>query len=149
MKTVTVVNDYPVSADDLWALVVDYDALEKVMKGIVSFEGLPSGRIHAKQKLDLMVSLFDKLPKQKYHIEILECNDQERMFSSNENGAGVKHWLHTLQVLETKDGSRLIDKIEIDAGWLTPMFALWAKFLYGARHKPRLALLNDNDFQTN
>ncbi|MCV0424967.1 MAG: hypothetical protein K5905_05825 [Roseibium sp.] len=148
MKTITVVNDYPVSADRLWALAVDYDALGKVMKGIVSFEGLPNGRAHAGQKLDVRISLFDKFPKQEYYIEILECNDRERVLTSNEKGAGVKHWLHKLQILETETGSRLIDKIEIDAGWLTPIFAIWARYLYSARHKPRLNLLKTKDCQT-
>ena len=38
-------------------------------------------------------------------------------------------------------GSRLTDRIEIDAGLLTPLFVMWARYLYKARHKPRMRML--------
>ena len=53
-------------------------------------------------------------------------------------------WHHTLTVTRTPGGARLTDEIVIDAGWLTPMFAAWAKVLYRARHKPRLRLLGQD-----
>ncbi|MCY6382321.1 SRPBCC family protein [Hoeflea prorocentri] len=141
MTLVTVVNDYPVDADRLWAVATDYDALCEIMKGIVEFEGIPSGRTHTGQKLDVMVSLFGKLPKQPYHMEILECDDERHVLRTSEKGSGVKSWKHTLTVEKTANGSRLTDSIEIDAGLITPLVALWAKYLYSARHKPRMRLL--------
>lgn len=146
MKTVTVQNDYPVSATRLWALATDYAALREVMAGLASFDGLPSGRTRTGQRLEVMVSLFGKLPKQPYRMEILECDDQAMILHSSEQGAGVKNWLHTLTVIETQTGSRLHDRIEIDAGLLTPVFALWAKYLYSARHRPRLRLLESGRY---
>lgn len=146
MKTITIENDYPYSAKRLWALATDYEALHEVMKGIVSFEGLPSGRTRGGQKLEVMVSLFGKLPKQLYHIEVLECDDRNMILRSSERGSGVKQWRHTMNVTETEFGSRLRDHIEIDAGWLTFAFALWARYLYGARHEPRLRMLENRKF---
>lgn len=141
MKTVVVENEYSVSPAKLWALATDYDALTEIMKGIASFEGLPAGRTETGHKLNVMVSLFGKLPSQPYFMEILECDDDRMILRSLEKGAGVKTWQHTLSVTETELGSRLCDRIEIDAGFLTPIFALWAKYLYRARHKPRQKLL--------
>jgi hypothetical protein len=141
MKKVIVVNEYEASAEQLWMLATDYDALGEVMQGIASFEGLPSGRTKTGQKLDVMVSLFGKLPSQPYKMEVLECDDARMILRSSEQGAGVKSWQHTLTVNAVGTGSRLTDSIEIDAGLMTPIFALWAKYLYGARHKPRLKLL--------
>jgi hypothetical protein len=141
MRTVKVVNEYDATPEQLWMLVTDYDALGEVMQGIASFEGLPSGRTKTDQKLDVMVSLFGKLPSQPYTMEVLECDDARMILRSSEHGAGVKSWHHTLTVSETETGSRLTDKIEIDAGLMTPVFALWARYLYRARHKPRLKLL--------
>lgn len=141
MSTISLVHNYPVSADKLWNLVVDYDALHQVMKGIISFDGLPNGRAQTGHQINVMVSLFGRLPKQPYYMEILECDDQRRIMRSSEKGAGVKSWFHTLSVETTPEGSRLAESISIDAGLLTPLFTAWAGYLYRARHKPRLRLL--------
>lgn len=141
MKTIEIEHDYAVPADRLWALVTDYDALAEVMAGIVAFDGLPQGRTQTGQSFEVMVSLFGKLPQQPYQMEILACDDDAMVLRSSEKGAGVKSWRHCLTVTSTPKGCRLTDRIEIDAGWLTPVFALWAGFLYRARHKPRLRIL--------
>ncbi len=146
MKTVLVESEYPVSTNRLWALVTDYGALAEVMKGIATFEGLPPGRSATGQTMNIMVSLFGKLPKQPYTIDIVECDDDRMILRSSEKGSGVKSWRHTLTVTQTTTGCRLTDCIEIDAGLLTPVFARWAKYLYGARHKPRLELLKNGRF---
>jgi hypothetical protein len=75
-------------------------------------------------------------------MEVLECDDARHILRSSEKGAGVKSWRHTLSITETPEGCRLTDQIEIDAGLLTPLFVIWAKYLYRARHKPRLRLLD-------
>ncbi|WP_299085304.1 SRPBCC family protein [uncultured Ruegeria sp.] len=146
MRIVTIQNDYPVSASRLWALATDYAALSEVMEGLVSFEGLPEGRARTGQRLEVMVSLFGKLPAQPYRIDVLECDNQRMILRSSERGAGVKTWLHSLTVMENETGSRLQDRIEIDAGMLTPVFALWARYLYRARHRPRLRLLESGRY---
>lgn len=146
MKTVHLTHDYPVSPERLWTLATDYGALARVMEGVVAFEGLPEGRVQEGQKIDVMVSLFGKLPKQPYHMEVVECDDSRMVLRSSEKGAGVKEWRHTMSVTPAPGGSRLTDTIEIEAGLLTGAFALWARYLYGARHKPRLRLLESGGF---
>lgn len=116
------------------------------MARLATFEGLPTGRTATGQTMNVMVSLFGKLPKQPYYMEILACDDERMILRTFEQGAGVKSWRHTLTVTETPSGSRLTDSIEIDAGLMTPIFALWAKYLYSARHKPRLKLLQGGTF---
>ena len=143
MATVTIVNEYNVPARQLWAIVTDYQALGDIMQGLASFKGLPQGRTRIGQRMEVMVSLFGKLPKQPYLMEVVECDDTRMILRSSERGAGVKSWLHTLTVTEIATGNRLTDTIEIDAGLLTPMFALWARYVYSARHKPRLRLLQN------
>lgn len=143
MQTVTLTHDYPVASEALWQIVTDYAALATVMEGIVSFEGLPAGRTKTGQVCDVQVSLFGKLPAQPYRMEVLECDDARHVLRSCEKGAGVKSWRHTLTLEQTPQGCRLTDRIEIEAGLLTPLFALWARYLYRARHKPRLRLLKE------
>ena len=141
MKTVTLIHDYATGPENLWQLVTDYGCLAVAMEGVIAFEGLPQGRSVTGQKFEVMVSVFGKLPAQLYEMEVLECNDDARLLRSREKGAGVKCWRHTLRVEPTAQGSRLTDQITIDAGLLTPLFALWARYLYRARHKPRLRML--------
>ena len=143
MRTIELSHDYPVSAQRLWELVTDYDALAEVMKGIIKFDGLPSGHTRPGQSFTVMVSVFGVLPPQPYHMEVLECDDRRMVLRSTERGAGVKVWKHSLIVFPMADGSRLMETIEIDAGWLTFAFARWARYLYRARHKPRLRLLTE------
>jgi len=141
VKRLRLQHDYPVAPETLWALVTDYVALAEVIRGIVHFEGLAVGRTDTGQRLEVRVSLFGKLPPQPYHIEVVHRDDVGRVLESSERGAGVRSWRHRLRVEPTAPGSRLTDEIEIDAGWLTPLFALRAGYLYRARHKPRLRLL--------
>lgn len=138
---VRVVSDYSVPADTLWAITKDLDALVEMNARMVRMEGMPSGDMYAGQQIDIQVSLFGVLPPQPYGITIIEVDDIYRQFRSTEEGSGVKTWNHLGRVEETETGSRLIDEIEIDAGWKTPLVAGWAKLLYRARHRPRLALL--------
>ena len=143
MRTVKLEHNYSAPAAELWTIATDYDALNELMKGIASFEGLPSGRTKTGQKMSVLVSLFGILPKQSYFIEVLECDDVGMVLRSSERGAGVKSWHHTMTVTETATGCRLTDRIEIDAGVLTFAFAKWAQYLYSARHKPRQRMLKD------
>ncbi|MGH1329284.1 MAG: hypothetical protein ACRBBK_00235 [Paracoccaceae bacterium] len=141
MRTIIVEHDYPVAPAALWAIVTDYQALAYVMKGLIAFEGLPQGRAYSGQAFWVQVSLFGRFAPQPYFMEVLECDEARMLIRSREKGAGVKSWHHRLQVSATAHGSRLSDRIEIEAGLLTPLFALWARYLYRARHKPRCALL--------
>lgn len=138
---VRVISDYTVPADLLWAVTRDLDALVDMNAAMVKMDGVPHGDMHTGQDITCTVSLFGKLPPQPYRFVIDELNDTERYFRSTEHGSGVKSWKHLARVEETATGSRLIDEIDIDAGWKTPLVVFWANRLYRARHKPRLRLL--------
>lgn len=140
---VRVVSDYNVPADTLWNITKNLDALVEMNSGMVKMEGVPSGDMYSGQQIHAQVSLFGMLPKQPYGITVLEVDDVNRLFRSTEQGSGVKSWNHLGRVEETAQGSRLIDEIDIDAGWKTPLVVAWANRLYRARHKPRLKLLEE------
>lgn len=141
MKIVELTHIYHAPARDVWDIAVDYACLTEVMRGMVSFDGLPDGRIEPDHSLTVMVSLFGFLPAQPYHMEIVSLDDVGMRFVSSERGAGVKSWRHTLDVADTATGCILTDHIEIDAGRLTWLFAGWARFMYRRRHAPRLRIL--------
>lgn len=141
MKTIHLTHSYAAPARAVWDIAIDYDCLAEVVEGLISFDGLPAGKVQAGQKADVMVSLFGKLPAQPYHMEVLEFDDGNMMLKSSEHGAGVKSWCHTLHVTSTEAGCQISDLIEIDAGWATPIFALWGRYLYRKRHGVRLRIL--------
>lgn len=143
MRSVTLTHEYPASPERVWGLATDYAVLKEIMEGIVSFEGVPEGRTVTGQRLELMTSLFGKFPAQPYVMEIVECDDDAMVLRSSEKGMGVKTWFHTVTVEQTEAGARLTDHVEIDAGVLTPIFAAWARFMYGKRHEPRLRMLQE------
>ena len=144
MRVVTLSHDYPYPPEMVWNIATDFAALEEVMKGRIAFSGLPEGRTRTGQIIDVGVSLFGVLPEQPYRMEVLECDDEAMVLRSSELGAGVKKWDHTLTVTPLENGARLSDRIEIEAGHLTPLFAAWAKYVYKSRHAPRLRLLAGN-----
>lgn len=142
MRTIELTHHYAVPPERLWALVTDYNALAEVMRGLVRFDGLPPGRTRTGQRFEVQVRLFGRLPPQPYVMEVLQCDDIGRVLRSAEHGMGVDTWRHTLRVTEIPGGrSTLSETVEIDAGWRTPIFAAWARFMYGARHRPRLRML--------
>ena len=140
-QSVELIHDYPYPAERLWHVVTDFGFLEEVVAGVISFRGLPKGKVALGQKIEVGVSLFGVLPYQPYEMELLALDSQNYTFHSLEKGAGVRAWEHHLKVENTANGSRLVEKIVIDAGLLTPIFKLWATFLYKKRHIPRLDIL--------
>ena len=140
-RTLILTHHYAAPARDVWAIATDVDAYEEVMGRLMSFDGLPSGRIAAGQRIEVRVSLFGVMPWQDYVMSVEDMDDTEMWFQSDEHGAGVKSWRHNCSVEEIAGGCRLTDRVEIDAGWLTPMFVWWAGVVYRARHKPRVRML--------
>jgi hypothetical protein len=139
---VDLIHEYPYPARLVWDVVTDLGFLKEVTSGLVAFRGLPSGKITLGQKIEVEVSLFGWLPYQAYRMELVEVDVRDHHFRSVESGAGVKSWTHRLRLEDTATGCRLIEKIEIDAGLITPAFRAWATFLYKRRHAPRLEILN-------
>ncbi len=142
-KTISLRHDYAASADAVWNLATDIEALDSVNRPRIVMTGLPKGRIHQGQVVNVDVSLFGIMPKKPYSMTVVKCDDAARSFESSEKGAGVKSWRHKLQVIDTACGSAIEETISIDAGLLTPLFAAWAKYLYRARHPVRQKLLGE------
>ncbi|OJI94218.1 polyketide cyclase/dehydrase/lipid transport protein [Planktotalea frisia] len=141
MKTVRLSHIYEHTPRDVWRVATDLECLQEAVRGLLSFEGMPKGVIHQGQVVDVKVSMFGILPAQPYRMELIEFDDAEMRFKSNEVGMGVEHWQHSLRIVPHAQGAELHDEIEIEAGWRTPLIAVWARFMYKRRHKPRQKML--------
>lgn len=140
-KTISLTHHYTFPADLVWQVATDLDHLKEVTKSLLSYKNLPSGQIFEGQTLHVDVSLFGKLPYQPYEMSVKTFDPLQRRFASFERGAGVKSWQHRLQVVQDGAASRIEESIEIDAGALTAIFVIWARFMYNNRHAPRLEIL--------
>lgn len=140
-KTLRFEHQYPVDPDRLFALVSDLDTLDAVSKPWVQFHHLPSGSVQTGQIIDVALSLFGVLPVRPYRMHVVLCDPEARRLRSEEDGMGVHKLTHEVEVRPTRDGSVLFDRIEIDAGWLTPIIATYAWIVYRWRHHIRLRLL--------
>ncbi|MQQ09850.1 hypothetical protein GFB49_15400 [Epibacterium sp. SM1979] len=140
-RSVQLSHEYPYSAEQVWAVATDLDHLRTVTQGLLAFRDLPSGQIHSGQHLNVQVSLFGRLPYQPYEMTVVSCDPTQMTFQSEEVGAGVKYWRHSLAVVPTAAGCRIDEQIAIDAGHWTWAFAAWARFLYRRRHAPRMRIL--------
>ncbi|MGR3496490.1 SRPBCC family protein [Citreimonas sp.] len=140
-RTVSLSYEYDACPDRLWRLVTDLAMLEPLSNGLVTFRGLPEGRLTRGQCLDIAVSPFGRLPWRPYVIKVLDRDDDTRRFHTLEYGAGIDRWEHWLSVSETRSGSRLSERIEISAGAMALPVSLWAGFMYRTRHRVRRRLL--------
>lgn len=134
-------HSYPVSPGRLFELVTDLDTLEAVTRPWVQFHHLPSGLVHEGQVIDVALSAFGVFPVRPYRMRVVKCDPVARIMRSEEDGMGIHKLTHELHVLPENGGARLVDHIEIDAGWLTPLVTMWAHIIYRRRHPIRLRLL--------
>lgn len=141
-------HDYPHPAQAVWNVATDMQAYAKVMDRLMTFEGLPDDPLHEGQQIDVTFRLFGKLPPQPYHMRLDVFSPEDRHFKSFEWGGAVKSWEHALRVVETEDGCVLTDDVTIDAGWLTPIYVAFARYMYRRRHPVRLQILNDKTMET-
>ncbi|TMV08872.1 hypothetical protein FGK63_07060 [Ruegeria sediminis] len=141
IRKLTFRHVYPADPDRLFELVTDLDTLEAVTRPWMRFHHLPSGPVREGQVIDVDMSLFGFLPARPYKMVVTRCTGAEHQMTSDETGYGT-HLVHRLEVRPGKDGrSELIDTIEIEAGWMTPLIALWLRLTHRWRHHVRLRLL--------
>ena len=135
---VSLTHRYDAPPRAVWELATDLDFLAEISP--FPMEGLPKGRIHRGQVIETRVRAFGAA--RPYRMEVAEMDEGEMRFASRESGMGARRWDHTLRVVPDGEGARIEESIEVEAGALTPLYALMARRLYARRHAPRLARLS-------
>jgi len=143
MAVVSVESTYNVDADALWRHVVRYDTLQTLMNTGAVKVRLPENEERAGDDIALTFRLWDCFPIGRWRIRVLERDDARRRLRSEESGIFVRRWAHVIEISERGPSrARQIDTIEIDAGWLTPLIARFARKEYAARARARAHLLS-------
>jgi hypothetical protein len=90
--------------------------------------------------------LFHVIPFSNHTIDIVTIDDDTRTLISDESGGQVTTWRHWI-IIAAIDATtcRYEDRIDIEAGWLTPLVAAFATRFYRYRQRrwQRLARLLD------
>lgn len=133
---------YAVGIEALWRDILDPVALSDSMKGSISYSGLPSDPVVQGQVIDVTLKRWGWLPMGSWRMEVVRRDDENYILESREGGGVVRDYKHRLE-LEAIDANttRYTDRLDIDAGWLTPMIAPTFRKLYIQRHDMRKARL--------
>jgi hypothetical protein len=141
-KPIVLDHTYPVTPDRLFAMICDLDALDAVSRPMVLFDHLPSGLVRTGQVVDVAVSVFGVLPSRPYRFRVIKCDPKARILRFQEDGFGVNRLIHEAVVTPEGTNARLVDHIDIEAGWKTPVLRVWMWMLFRWRHYKRTRLLD-------
>lgn len=87
------------------------------------------------------VFLFGFLPFSRHHLHIASIDDSTRTLRSQEHGWLITTWNHDIEVTPIDAATcRYRDRIEIDAGIMTPVVVLYARWFYRMRQRRWRAL---------
>lgn len=144
MTTVTVTTDLEAPADTVWAAVQTAEAFEHITRGLVSFPALRElGAFREGASASGPLRMLG-LPFGRYRITIDEIDHDRRRLRTREGGGLVRSWVHDIEVDHHPAGDtgrcRYTDRIDIDAGWLTPAVAAFAHGFYRIRQRRWRAL---------
>ena len=79
--------------------------------------------------------LFGFVPLGTRTLTFERIDQQAREIQTRESDPLVRRWNHRIRVQPTGGGRTLYsDEVDLDAGWLTPLVWLFARWLYGHRH---------------
>jgi hypothetical protein len=136
MHTVTVHTRLDAPADIVWHAVKTPHAFVHVARGML--------RYPAAERLDRpwqvgdhlqgWTFLFGVLPFSYHHITVASIDDDARAVASDEHGGVIRTWRHDVTVTPIDETAcRYDDRIDIDAGILTPVVAAYARLFYRYR----------------
>jgi hypothetical protein len=130
---------YPEDADGVFVSALQFDELKEAMAGLAAYDGLPEGG-EAKEgwiyKVD--VTMWGVLKTKGHVIRVERLDRRNRRLQSREHNPSVKRWDHELTVEPDGQGGCIWrDSVVLDAGWMTPLTARFARMVYRRRHKRR------------
>ncbi len=150
MGLVTVSSHFALPPEKVWEQVQRPAVLLYAAKPILTFvprDGdWPEQWEHREYRAQLRA--FGVLPVGEQVIGIEYQPEQPSGYRLRDNGRGgaISKWDHMMVIEPEGDGTRYTDRVEIEAGLLTPLACAFARFFYTQRQK-RWQKLIANDFR--
>jgi len=139
-KTVCISTYFSCSEEELWSKIASPKSLQYVAAPILRFVPCRTDSFSDEWQegpiYDLNLYLFHVIPLGRHRIKILKADKKANTIVSKESGLFAPVWNHTISFHQC--GSREVsykDRIEIEAGLLTPLICIFARFFY--RHRQR------------
>jgi ligand-binding SRPBCC domain-containing protein len=135
---VSVSTNLAAPAARVWDAVKRPDTLRYVTRGLLGFRPLTPipDRMSEGDVFRLKLLFFGFLPGWAHEIRIVRLDEERRRIETSEGGGAVKTWNHVIAVDPADgDGTRYSDRIEIEAGPLTPVVAGYAHLFYRYRQR--------------
>jgi hypothetical protein len=143
MRTITVSTELEAPADVVWAAATTPHVFVHVAKGMLRFPA--AERLDRPWRVGDQVEgwtlLFGVIPFSIHRLSIESIDDQRRRIMSDEGGGMIRTWRHELLTTPLGDDRcDYLDRIEIDAGVMTPLVAGFAAVFYRYRQRRWRAL---------
>lgn len=134
----------PLPVDSAWKQLLLGETFLYVARGLLGVANAEAirGPFHVGRTVTLRLWVFHLVPVGEHEITVTSIDPAQHVVQTRERSWLLPIWNHTLSV--TADGplrSRYTDRIEFDAGWLTPLAAplVMAFFAYRQRRWRSLA----------
>ena len=131
------------SADVVWAAVKTPAAFRAVTRRLLVMPVIRRRQDEWREGETVVgwVFLFGFLPFSRHHLHIASIDESTRTLSSREFGGLITTWNHDIEVVPIDAVTcRYRDWIEIDAGIMTPVISLYARWFYRMRQRRWRAL---------
>jgi len=133
------------SADAVWAAVKTPSAFRTVTRGLLAMPVIRRRQDEWREGETVVgwVFLFGFLPFSRHHLHVASIDESTRTLSSREFGGVIKTWNHDIEIkpIDAKT-CRYRDRIEIEAGIMTPVIVVYARWFYRMRQRRWRALAN-------
>lgn len=142
---ITITSDFDTSIDLFWGRIQNVSSLVEICKPLISFKSY-SGDIPSKWDISktyqLKLSMYQIFPALKHTICIKSMNNCSYEVVSAEYNKVVTIWNHIIGMKKLSDNkTTYTDVVDIYAGKLTYVVALWAIHFYKHRQKKWRKLL--------
>lgn len=146
MAIVDLSSSLSASADAIWNAAKTPAAFRKVTRGLLSMPVINKRRDEWREGETVIgwVFLFGFIPFSRHHLHIAKIDDEAQTLSSRERGGLLKRWDHDIIVTQVSpEVCSYRDRIDIDAGVVTPVVVLYARFFYRMRQRRWRALAKE------
>ena len=126
------------SVDVIWNAVKTPSAFRRVTRGLLRMPVIRERNVDWCEGETVVgwTFLFGFLPCSRHHLHIARINESTRTLSSDEFGGLIRVWNHDIEVTAIHESSCLYqDRIEIDAGMMTPIVVAYAHWFYRMRQR--------------
>lgn len=144
---ITITSDFDVPLDTFWERIQNVASLVEICKPLISFKSY-SGDLPSKWDVleiyQFKLSLYQIFPALKHTICIKKIDKDSCVIESEEYNKVVTVWNHIIKMTSLdKSKTSYVDIVDIYAGILTSIVALWATGLYKHRQKKWRKLLSN------